>query len=1232
MRVFVSSIVYNYEKYRQAAKRAIEDLKLEAVLMNGKPAISSTPQQACLDEVAGSDAVIMLLGERYGDIQESGKSPTHEEFDHARKLDKQILVMIQKGIARDSKQEKFLQTEVEHWTNGFFCSYYSNHTELTSHIKAALTQLSMKKLTNPTAILSAVDKLPPVCRERMTNLLVSAPETYRRLVGLLSDPSSRQPGALSRLADNPPAWLSEAGYAAWEAIGDFIAAHEIGNSDKTHRLAIETGSPRRDFYLIRQAMIAAYGQDIPRAHELLAQVWEDYPMMPVARAYIGDDMQAVVHAVQSSGLLESEDADLAVLSTAALVEAYSRLERWESVEQPLQAVIERFPDRAHKLLLALAKCRIGLARSRLWAEAENRNVLCKAVDEALRSRDLLRAWQGPSPQAVAVAADALFHLQGFQQIVDIATIPPQGEAIPSEADSPAVQIKLAEALSMLGRYGEIDNLQLDRSDDPMIAHIRAMQAHGLGDPAALSKIRRAVTRAAASNDKPLLQKSLLLLAQCGEVDESAMSQIPDADADLLRGMAALNREEPVEAARVLTPYHLESPLHAYCLAEALNKTGEPDEALDTLRAAIKHFGAAEWLHQDLVEMLMEHGQIEEAERTAEHALAGSPPLADRQRLRNKLIEIAQSRQDWPKMESLAQAGFQEDPENTRLAWAVVDARCRQVKLQKAREYLIEHDLKPVDDHTARLAIELLSYVEGDALEDDTRRILKIAQQCQNSEQVAGAALMTLMAGEDRLIINEEHSQQISEMLQDYTERYPNSEILREHSFEGPEDFLEMATATQKAQVERTTPLVNMVRYGQLPYGSLAWMRELPYAELLLFLAAEELTAIAVDEAHRESEYDAVMQALGGEVIVDTSVAVLGIRTGLDVTRMGGAFKRVLVPDELALDARRAVYSAKRRGSGTLVYDPGLGHVIHHEFSDQQKADAQATAEHLRDTLNGWRSVKSAHLPRFHTADEDAWEPWDSSLCVAMSRDSALWCDDLALRNLAESLGITVFGTWALYEVLASTESGSWLPSSADMKVRLLRARIADVPITLQELEQATDGNDGPDIAVDLLLRRPSVWVNNETGTPEHSRLRHETSRWFFHCLMTTINGPHHQRVPGLLFAACHGLGIAFGTEAWHILASHAIICAWQAYALSASGDPSQAPQMTAEMVRAARYTAGQLEPVDRPDPIKNITRHLILFLENATDANTAAQTVLWLFSAADPADRQIVTEVVLEER
>ena len=96
MKVFVSSVVCGYEDFRSAAKHAIEALGHVPVLMERThPASPDSPREACLEEVADSNVVVLLAGRRYGGVLESGKSATHEEWDHARGLDKNILVFVE---------------------------------------------------------------------------------------------------------------------------------------------------------------------------------------------------------------------------------------------------------------------------------------------------------------------------------------------------------------------------------------------------------------------------------------------------------------------------------------------------------------------------------------------------------------------------------------------------------------------------------------------------------------------------------------------------------------------------------------------------------------------------------------------------------------------------------------------------------------------------------------------------------------------------------------------------------------------------------------------------------------------------------------------------------------------------------------------------------------------------------------------------------------------------------
>lgn len=116
MKVFISSVVGGFEHFRAAAAEAIETLGHRVLRSEDFPALAGTPQQTCLAAVRDADVIALLLGERYGPVQESGLSATHEEYREAREL-KPVLVCIEDGITPDPAQEGFID-EVEAWATG----------------------------------------------------------------------------------------------------------------------------------------------------------------------------------------------------------------------------------------------------------------------------------------------------------------------------------------------------------------------------------------------------------------------------------------------------------------------------------------------------------------------------------------------------------------------------------------------------------------------------------------------------------------------------------------------------------------------------------------------------------------------------------------------------------------------------------------------------------------------------------------------------------------------------------------------------------------------------------------------------------------------------------------------------------------------------------------------------------------------------------------------------------
>lgn len=132
--MFVSSVIGGYERYRDAVVEAAEMLRHTALRAEDLGATSASPQQACLGLVRDSDVVVLLIGEHYGEVQQSGLSATHEEYHEARER-KPVLVFVEEHVTRDERQAAFL-TEVQDWATGHFRRAFGDPASL----KAAVVQ------------------------------------------------------------------------------------------------------------------------------------------------------------------------------------------------------------------------------------------------------------------------------------------------------------------------------------------------------------------------------------------------------------------------------------------------------------------------------------------------------------------------------------------------------------------------------------------------------------------------------------------------------------------------------------------------------------------------------------------------------------------------------------------------------------------------------------------------------------------------------------------------------------------------------------------------------------------------------------------------------------------------------------------------------------------------------------------------------------------------------------
>lgn len=135
-KVFISSIITGMEDMRAAAMGACTALDLGTLTAEPLPASPSSPQGACLQLVRNSDAVVLLLGRRYGFVQPSGKSATEEEFDEAARLGKSLFVFIT-SAEMEPEQERF-QQRISAWQDGQLFKRCLTAIELQTEVTRAL--------------------------------------------------------------------------------------------------------------------------------------------------------------------------------------------------------------------------------------------------------------------------------------------------------------------------------------------------------------------------------------------------------------------------------------------------------------------------------------------------------------------------------------------------------------------------------------------------------------------------------------------------------------------------------------------------------------------------------------------------------------------------------------------------------------------------------------------------------------------------------------------------------------------------------------------------------------------------------------------------------------------------------------------------------------------------------------------------------------------------------------
>jgi len=137
--VFVSSVITDYEPYREAAREAITLMGYQPVMAEYFAPRDYSPESACLTEVSQADIYLLLLGSRYGFETAQGLSVTQAEFRQAIKTRRPMLALVEQTEMLGP--QKTFRDEVQHYTAGLYRGTYSWPSQAKDEIVRALRQM-----------------------------------------------------------------------------------------------------------------------------------------------------------------------------------------------------------------------------------------------------------------------------------------------------------------------------------------------------------------------------------------------------------------------------------------------------------------------------------------------------------------------------------------------------------------------------------------------------------------------------------------------------------------------------------------------------------------------------------------------------------------------------------------------------------------------------------------------------------------------------------------------------------------------------------------------------------------------------------------------------------------------------------------------------------------------------------------------------------------------------------
>jgi tetratricopeptide (TPR) repeat protein len=743
-----------------------------------------------------------------------------------------------------------------------------------------------------------------------------------------------------------------------------------------------------------------------------------------------------------------------------------------------EQALEREPDNSQHML--------NLANVLLIREASNRSPLPGAdLSTALRlavdARDQRRQWSGPSEDAVIEIIHALQMITDFPTGLRFAAPAPHGEATERESACPTIAFLGAKMALALGQQETARHIA---------ARVATGSSYALAVELMLDKPPTSQASTAwlkifreAITDPDLAVYALHQAAACGlwpldEIEvQRAEGVITTEGYETLRARSQAARGDTDAAARTLRPYLSVSPVAAESLVEILEDSGLFDEALGQCERAHERFRTVSLAIKRWNLLL----RLDRTPEAIEHAIAllARPdlPAMARTTLREFVATNAQERHDWSVLEEHCQAALREGCGTQLLAWLYIGAAYNQRRWSDAWERYGE--LKPPIVRPAEAGMWIALHAYFGFSEQDIADALDLFDRFPDEREVRGQVIAVLLSRGNKLAPD---GTPILPMAPGVA-RIRLQAALEEFLADGVSGLRVIAAGSVPetmgqvfeglvARAPLDAYLEECLRAGAMPLVVACSATGESYAEALLTRAHGAIIAVTDDLAEFEVEMGDAAAALDRSVLLDASaLAVLSELPDASAGLLGG-FAEASVDDETHFVCLTAC-SEVRQIPGT-VSGIGLaedGRTLSAKPTSEASILAQtARADELEKLLSRLSTFEAA-------VEHSAQNPWMRCVQVALGRQMALWCDDVALRREARAAGCPTFGTVALLHVMAETSA-----DEVDLRPRMVRlaaSEVGNIVLEPEEIQDLAIGNDGmPGPAARALAR--STFASNAT--------------------------------------------------------------------------------------------------------------------------------------------------------